>query len=423
MIRIGLILFPGSNCERETGLALKRAGMDPIEFLWNEPSHKLKNMDGYVLVGGFSYEDRSRAGIIAALDPVMQEIRMQSLAGKPILGICNGAQILVESGLVPGLSQAKMTIALTDNKRLLDGKIQGRGFYNNWINIRLSNNFRSNAFSRHLTVNDVLSLPVAHAEGRFIMPPEMLHIVEQEGLNLFQYCDNQGKIWDYFPVNPNGSMGNIAAIANQAGNVLAMMPHPERTPRGDAIFTSMRDYILEENKLKQAIPSFDSYPVTPQPFKQSLKNHEHFVKSIITDNHALTVEKTLKKLGIAVSVKRFKHWEIACNSIKIIDEAKKTGVLYCERKEREVLPTELQGQQTLSCLVRPKEDLIGQQTLQILRSHYAYREIEQIKFGILWQFKSETKKDNYHELMDKILSTNIVGNPYAHECYQYSPLS
>ena len=91
MIKIGLIQFPGSNCERETALALKRSGMEPVEFLWNESVNKLRRLDGYVIIGGFSYEDRSRAGIIAALDPVMQEIKAQSEKGKPVLGICNGA--------------------------------------------------------------------------------------------------------------------------------------------------------------------------------------------------------------------------------------------------------------------------------------------------------------------------------------------
>ncbi len=101
MIRIGLILFPGSNCERETALAVKRAKMEPVEFLWNESLDKLRDFQGYILIGGFSYEDRSRAGIIAALNPVMQEIKTQSEKGKPILGICNGAQILVESRSSP----------------------------------------------------------------------------------------------------------------------------------------------------------------------------------------------------------------------------------------------------------------------------------------------------------------------------------
>ena len=110
--KIAIIQFPGSNCERESALAIKRAGMEPVEFLWNEPVEKLHECDGYFIIGGFSYEDRSRAGIIASLDPVMKIISEESEKGKPVLGICNGAQILVETGLVPGLRNNRVGMAL-----------------------------------------------------------------------------------------------------------------------------------------------------------------------------------------------------------------------------------------------------------------------------------------------------------------------
>ncbi len=103
MAQIAIIQFPGSNTERETLIACHRVGLNPIEFLWNESVERLSDFDGYIIVGGFAYEDRSRAGVIAALDPIMKQIKIEAENGKPVLGICNGAQILVESGLVPGL--------------------------------------------------------------------------------------------------------------------------------------------------------------------------------------------------------------------------------------------------------------------------------------------------------------------------------
>ena len=117
-LKIAIIQFPGSNTERETFMACRRVGLNPIEFLWNELAEKLSDFDGYVIVGGFAYEDRSRAGVIAALDPIINQVKIEAAAGKPVLGICNGAQILVESGLVPGLDGHRVGVALTDNKRV-----------------------------------------------------------------------------------------------------------------------------------------------------------------------------------------------------------------------------------------------------------------------------------------------------------------
>src|SRR5436190_8186019 len=188
-MRIAIVQFPGSNCERETMLAVKRAGMEPVEFLWNEPREKLTNMDGFIIVGGFSYEDRSRAGVIAALDPVMQEIKLQSEQGKPVLGICNGAQILVETGLVPGLENHKVGMVLTENKRVADDKILGTGYYNSWVHLRLANEYQRNAFTRKLSHKSILHVPIAHGEGRFVMSPALLQEVVAQGLNVFQYCD------------------------------------------------------------------------------------------------------------------------------------------------------------------------------------------------------------------------------------------
>ena len=111
-MKIGILQFPGSNCERETILAVERAGMHALPCLWNDALEKISSCDGYILVGGFAYEDRCRSGIIASLDPVMNIIKEQEKLGKPILGICNGAQILIESGLVPGVKENKVAIAL-----------------------------------------------------------------------------------------------------------------------------------------------------------------------------------------------------------------------------------------------------------------------------------------------------------------------
>jgi phosphoribosylformylglycinamidine synthase len=416
-MKIAIVQFPGSNCERETMLAVQRAGMMSVAFLWNEPHAKLKEMDGYVIVGGFSYEDRSRAGIIAALDPVMKEILIQSQLGKPVLGICNGAQILVETGLVPGLKNNQLGMALTENRRILDGKILGTGFYNSWISMRPSANIPPNAFTRHLTQDSVLTVPVAHAEGRFVMPIELLQEIEHEGLNVFQYCDAQGHIIDNFPINPNGSMLNIAAVINKSGNVMAMMPHPERTTAGDPIFLSMRDYILEQKEFRESKLSYVPAPKTIVPYPRCNGSHELLVKLIITDNQALTVQNTLRQSGIPVNVSRMVHWQIKCNEPDLIEKIKQTGVLYNSRKEYLVCSDKTVNSSAKAFLVKPKEDLLGQQKKQMLSDHFSIDGIQEIHHGILWIFESEHSP--VAELCERIVNTNIIFNQSAHDCYEY----
>jgi phosphoribosylformylglycinamidine synthase I len=438
-MRIAIVQFPGSNCERETALAVKRAGMEPVEFLWNEAHTTLRNMAGYIIVGGFSYEDRSRAGIIAALDPVISEIKIQSEQGKPVLGICNGAQILVEAGLVPGLENNKIGMALTANKRVTqEGNILGTGFYNAWVHVRLSDEYQRNAFTQYLTLGDILPVPVAHGEGRFVMTPALLQEIEQQGLNIFQYCDTVGTIHAHFPINPNGSLGNIAAVSNKVGNVLAMMPHPERTTHGDAIFQSMRDYIHDGHW--QQTPPLSYYPrrITPLTYQKPAQARECIVELLITDNHALTVQNTLNQLGFPVSVKRYTHWEIqgddsnattANNTTvsppthhhslsSLYEQIKQTGVLYNAQKEVEKKPmTTWQSPITKTCLVRAKEDLLGQQKLQLLTKHFAIQHIQSIRHGVLWQFSSHHM--DIAACMNDILQTNIIFNPYGHDYYSY----
>lgn len=413
-MRIAIVQFPGSNCERETMLAVKRAGMEPIEYMWNEPREKLATMDGYILVGGFSYEDRSRAGIIAALDPVMQVIKQESEKGKPVLGICNGAQILVETGLVPGLENNKLAMALTENKRIANGKVLGTGFYNAWINIRLSDEYQRNAFTRHLNPTQILHIPAAHAEGRFVMTQALLDEIRSQGLNLFQYCDARGQIDVHFPINPNGSIDNIAAISNKRGNVLAIMPHPERTENGDAIFRSMRDYIAEHACLVTD-PLF-YYPRSHTLAKYQTRQHELIVELMITDNHALTVEQTLHHMGIKAAVKRRLHWEISCDSEATLQAIKESGVLFNDRKEQVVNLQQIDH--GFAFLVRAKEEVEGQQALQILKDHFNIQGVSSIKRSTIWQFFNDN--GNIADLKNQILKTNIISNPYAHECYQYT---
>ena len=184
---IAIIQFPGSNTERETIMACNRVDMKSEEFLWNAPPSSLKNFSGYIIIGGFSYEDRSRAGIIAALDPIMSQIKKESSKGKPVLGICNGAQILVESGLVPGCKDNTPCVALTDNKRITNNRVVGVGYYNTWTNLKMSSNPNRSAFTRHLKTNHCIRVPFAHGEGRFLIPDYLLDEMIKNKQTLFSF--------------------------------------------------------------------------------------------------------------------------------------------------------------------------------------------------------------------------------------------
>ena len=410
-MQIAIIQFPGSNCERETIQAVKRAGMEPVEFLWNESPEKLAACAGYIIVGGFSYEDRSRSGAIAALDPIMRILKEQNKLGKPILGICNGAQILVESGLVPGIENDAIGISLTDNKRVQNEKVLGTGFYNAWINMRVSDEYQLNVFTRSLTPKDILHVPIAHAEGRFVLSSGLLAEIQMHGLNVFQYCDQNGNIVDEFPINPNGSMNNIAAISNKSGNVMAMMPHPERTPNGDAIFASMRDYIKEGYIEAGAPLHYLPRPDAIVPYKPT--HHELVIELIITDNHALSVENALNHKDVPVKIQRQIHWEIECDSLDTLEKIKSSGVLYNDRKER-VVPHKIKQENATQFLIRPKEDLLGKEKQQLLENHFDITGIRSIKHAIVWQVVT-----NNPAHIDAVLNSHILYNPYAHDCYEY----
>ncbi|MBI5221782.1 MAG: phosphoribosylformylglycinamidine synthase I [Candidatus Magasanikbacteria bacterium] len=419
-MKIAIIQFPGSNAESESFRAVKQAGMDAEEFLWNRDYHDLMNFDGYFIVGGFSYEDRSRSGIIASLDPLMVRLKPEAEKGKPILGVCNGAQILVETGLVPGLKNYALGMALAENWRLKNGIVVGTGFYNTWINIKQSVQSESSAFTRHLKNGEFMHVPVAHGEGRFIIPEELLAEMIDNHQTVFRYCDEAGNISAEFPINPNGAEYNLAAVTNPAGNVMAIMPHPERTDNGQPIFTSMREYIQE----KIAINVDKKIEFTPPPLNIQTKEKDFSilelpVELLITDNEAATVQNALKNLGINVVIKRYVHWEIKFPESTNLEIVKKqildSGELFNKNKERLVADLDQNTGSTL-LLVRYQDDSIGEykkETLEKLGVHG----IEYMTKGILWQITSV--HDNINSAVDKILATHILFNPFSQECFKY----
>ena len=416
MIQIAIIQFPGSNTERETLMACRRVDLKPVEFLWNDHVEKLSRFDGYIIVGGFAYEDRSRAGVIAALDPIMKQIKVEADKGKPVLGICNGAQILVESGLVPGLDGHRVGVALTNNKRVKSGHVVGVGYYNTWANLKMSVPPERCAFTRHLNTGDFINIPLAHGEGRFILPDKLMQQIIANNQIVYRYCDDDGSVVDEFPTNPNGSMYNIAAVCNPSGNVMAMMPHPERTEKGNAIFSSMKEFIDKGNPVTNHTLAFERPPYEVTNYRASRNAIEWVIDMIITDNEAASVHNALARLGYNVSIARQTHWEIAVGGARksVLQKIDATGELYNSNKE--FISKIKSADNTASFLVRQKEDMLGRAKFESLTERFEITELNQLIRGVIWNVT--INGSNFESILKDILNTHILFNPLSYECYR-----
>jgi phosphoribosylformylglycinamidine synthase len=206
-MRVAVVTFPGSNCDYDCYKAAQDVLRADAYYVWHR-EHDLGSPDLVILPGGFSYGDYLRAGAIARFSPIMREVMDFAVAGGPVLGICNGFQVLCEAGLLPG--------ALVRNASL-----QFRG---EDVHMRVEN--ATTAFTSAYAPGQVLRLPIAHGEGNYVADEATLARLEAEGRAVFRYVDAAGEA--SAEGNPNGSMHNIAGIINEQGNVLGLMPHPER---------------------------------------------------------------------------------------------------------------------------------------------------------------------------------------------------
>jgi len=224
-MKFGVVTFPGSNCDQDMLYVLQDILGKKVETLWHK-DHDLKGVDMVVLPGGFSYGDYLRSGAIAKFSPIMNEVISFAKKGGYVLGICNGFQILTESGL-----------------------LEGALLHNNTHKFICKNTFlkpvsTTASITKDLNRNQVYKIPVAHGEGRFFASEETLKSIQDNDQILFQYCDENAQITE--DANPNGTLLNIAGITNKAKNVFGMMPHPERAADvqlgnidGTAIFESI----------------------------------------------------------------------------------------------------------------------------------------------------------------------------------------
>ena len=211
-MKFGVVTFPGSNCDQDMIYVLETIMGQEVERLWHKDTD-LKGVDFIVLPGGFSYGDYLRSGAIAKLSPIMKEVINHANNGGYVLGICNGFQILTESGLLEG------ALLHNDNQKFI------------CKNVYLKPDNNASAINKDLNTTKAYKIPIAHGEGRFYAPQDVIERLENNNQVIFRYATNEAEVNN--EVNPNGSINNIAGICNEKGNVFGMMPHPERAADGE----------------------------------------------------------------------------------------------------------------------------------------------------------------------------------------------
>lgn len=228
--KFGIVVFPGSNCDHDTYYALKKIMNHEVIFLWHKQT-SLEDCDVIILPGGFSYGDYLRTGAIARFSPIMKEVINFANSGGYLLGICNGFQILLEAGLLPGVML----------------KNQSLNFVCKDVYLKVEN--KKTIFTSEINSKDVLRIPIAHGEGNYFTEEKTLDELERNNQIIFRYSERDGSVTN--SANPNGSVLNIAGIINKRGNILGMMPHPERSSDsvlgktdGSLIFKSLVNNIL-----------------------------------------------------------------------------------------------------------------------------------------------------------------------------------
>ena len=238
MTKFAVVVFPGSNCDHDSYHAATAVLGQQAECIWHKET-SLKDADVVILPGGFAHGDYLRTGAIARFSPIMPAVMAFAKAGGPVLGICNGFQVLLEAGLLPG--------AMLRNRDLK--------FHCEQVHVRIEH--ADTPFTAGTRVGQVLRMPVAHGEGNYFAPPELLRELEDSRRVVFRYCDERGEATD--AANPNGSLNHIAGICNSQRNVVGLMPHPERaceaalgSADGLVLFESVARALAREGAVRTA---------------------------------------------------------------------------------------------------------------------------------------------------------------------------
>jgi phosphoribosylformylglycinamidine synthase len=416
MKNINVLAFPGTNCQTETARALREAGFASRIMKWNDDPQEIYESDGIVIAGGFSFEDRGRSGVIAAADPVAEVLKKMAAEGKPLLGICNGAQVLVEIGLVPGINGVRLDSALARNRRQDETGILGSGYFHDFVHVK-----PTGIKGAWASFDGVLKMPIAHGEGRFTVTDEVLEQIKEKKLNCLTYCDAEGNIDEHFPINPNGSVLGMAALCNEQGNVMAMMPHPERSKDSPSFFSALHGFF--ERKTESTTTSNCDDTTVAEGAEKTDYDIELFVQLKITDNAEKTIEKTAKRIfkDDRISLERRLFWGIMTTGDTMELAKKLVAADEFHNPNKETLHAKINGnfykangknlEETSNPLLQntfyafERDDIVGEEKTELLQKHLGIH--AKVRFGVAWSVA-----EGPIETLEK---SNLFANPVSWE--------
>lgn len=395
-------------------------GLGHDRVLWNQLDG-LDQYDAFILPAGFSYGDRIRPGVVAAHSPMMQALKQAAQRGKPILGIGNGCQILIEAGLLPGVSPGVLAGATTLNVRKQAQDIIGVGLHHSKVYLKHVAPERRTVFTAGVDTSTIIAGRVADSAGNFIFSEELTLELEHNQQILFKYCTEQGVVLNDFPTNPNGSMWGIAGLCDPAGNVVGYIPELERDEQGTMLMAGLQRSLTQSSVSKTQPLRWQPGTVTIKPYHPSVESLDIYVSSLQSQYSARMAEMMLQRYGFQVQVRCQQYWEIWHDVEKSqLEQFTKmlvhSGMLLDSsidqyHFEKTVTPN------TMNILVRNINDYEGKYVAEQLRHTYSVMGIGNIMKGTIWELSfptaSATERMN---LAGQILQTYILYNPYAQEC-------
>lgn len=406
-MKCAVIAFPGNNCEIETARAARRNGFETQIFRWNQIEDFQKFMPDFVILpGGFSFEDRGRSGVLASKEPIFDELRKLAKNGTIILGICNGAQMIVESTLIPA------ELALAKNiRRDETGHVLGVGYYNEWIYIKPEN--KNSVFTKYIK-NNVLKVPIAHGEGRFTSRDDKTLTQLKNGeLVAYRYADEDGNVAAEFPITPNASQFAVAAVVNKEGTIMGIMPHPERFFReaeGDAILKSVFQSLTDGGlPTTVEIGDFDHLP-TSEVVSIEEKEAATIIekKLIITDNENFSVRSAANNIvGMDIELEKTTRFSIHAEDGSNLDSQAliDSGLILNPSKEL-VVADDFDIDREVFFVSDYEDDEAKHLSEQL--TNLLGKEIH-VKIYTGWYFGKDTSND----IVTKIINSRLLANPNA----------